>query len=209
MAMGLLLKKLRIDGKEFVKDDDLRRYCKTMDLDYTAAVKYLSVHGHLVRVFRGIFYVKTPDEEELGRTRYTPLELVAKGLELKDVKNWYFGLNTALKLNNMTHEHYAIDYVVSDKLFRAKPIGIAGYKFRFVKLSPRLLGFGVKIDGVRYSDPEKTVLDFVYTWRYNGVPKEKILLDIKEWSGILSKTTLRKYSENYPKTVRGIVKAIM
>jgi predicted transcriptional regulator of viral defense system len=208
MAIALLLKKIRIDGKEFIKDDEFRKYCKTMDLDYTAAIKYLSVHGHLVRIFRGVFYVKTLEEEELGRTRYTLLELVAKGLELKGVKNWYFGLSTALKLNNMTHEHYTVDYVVSDKMFRAKPIGIAGYRFRFVKLAPKLLGFGVKTDGVRYSDPEKTVLDFVYTWRYNGVPKEKILLDLREWSGMLSKTTLRKYSENDPKTVRSIAEAI-
>lgn len=209
MATALLLKKLRIDEKEFIKADELRKYSKAMGTDYTATVKYLSSHGHLVRIFRGVFYVKTLDEEELGRTRYTPLELVAKGLELKGVENWYFGLNTALKLNNMTHEHYSIDYVVSDKLFRAKPIGIAGYKFRFVKLAPKLLGFGVKTDGVRYSDPEKTVLDFVYTWRYNGVPKERILLDIREWSGMLSKNTLRKYSENYPKTVRSIAEAIV
>jgi predicted transcriptional regulator of viral defense system len=209
MATALLLKKLRIDGKEFVKDDELREYCKTMGTDYMATVKYLSSHGHMVRIFRGVFYVKTLDEEELGRTRYTPLELVARGLELKGVKNWYFGLSTALKLNNMTHEHYAIDYVVSDKLFRAKPIGITGYKFRFVKLAPKLVGFGVKTDGVRYSDPEKTVLDFVYTWRYNGVPKVRILLDLREWSDMLSKNTLRKYSENYPKTVRSIAEAIM
>ena len=205
MATALLLKKLRIDGKEFIKADELHKYSKAMGADYTATVKYLSSHGHLVRVFRGIFYVKTLDEEELGKTRYTPLELVANGLKLKDVKNWYFGLNTALKLNNMTHEHYSIDYVISDKLFRAKPISIAGYKFRFVKLAPKLLRFGVKTDGVRYSDPEKTILDFVYTWRYNGIPEEKILLDIREWSDRLSKDILRKYSENYPKTVRRIM----
>jgi len=90
-----------------------------------------------------------------------------------------------------------------------KPIGIAGYRFRFVKLVPKLVGFCVKTGGVRYSDPEKTVLDFVYIWRYNGVPKEKILLDLGEWLGMLSKNILYKYSENYPKTVRGIVAAIV
>ncbi|MBN2335717.1 hypothetical protein JXL21_09165 [Candidatus Bathyarchaeota archaeon] len=199
------MKKLRIDEKEFIIDDELRQYCRTMGLNYTSAVKYLTSHSHLIRIFRGIFYVKTLEEEELGTKRYTIYELVAKGLELKGVKNWYFGLNTALKLNNMTHEHYAVDYVVSDILFRAKPIGINGYKFRFVKLSPKLVVFGVKTDSIRYSDPEKTILDFIYTWRYNGVPKEKILLNLKEWSGKLSKDTLRRYSENYPKTVRGVV----
>jgi predicted transcriptional regulator of viral defense system len=209
MAMSLLLKKLRIDGKEFMRADEIRKYCETMDLDYTATIKYLSSRSHLVRIFRGVFYVRTLDEEGLGKTLYTPLELVMKGLELKDVKNWYFGLNTALKLNNMTHEYYAVDYVVNDMLFRAKPISIAGLKFRFMKLAPSLFGFGVKTDGIRFSDPEKTVLDFVYTWRYNGVPRERILLSLREWSGMLSKTILREYSENYPKTVRSIAEVVV
>ena len=208
MTVPLLLKKLRIDGKEFVKNDELKRYCEAMGVDYTATVRYLTAHGHLVRVFRGVFYVKTLEEEELGKSRHTHLELVAKGLELKGVKNWYFGLYTALKLNNMTHEHFSVDYVVSDSLFRAKPINIAGYRFKFLKLAPKLFGFGIKADGIRYSDPEKTVLDFVYTWRYNSVPKERILLDLKEWMGTLSEDRLREYSGNYPKTVRGIVEAM-
>jgi len=207
MSAPLLLKKLRLDGKEFLKNDELKHYCEAMDLDYTATVRYLTTHGHLVRIFRGIFYVKPIEEEELGKPRYTYLELVAKGLELKGVENWYYGLYTALKLNNMTHEHFTVDYVISDTMFRAKPINIAGYRFRFLKLAPRLLRFGIKDEGVRYSDPEKTVLDFIYTWRYNGVPKEKILLDVREWMSAASSDRIDEYSGHYPKTVRRIVEA--
>lgn len=207
MSVPLLLKKLRLDGKEFVKNDELKRYCEAMDVDYTATVRYLTTQGHLIRVFRGIFYLKSLEEEELGKSRYTHLELVAKGLELKGVENWYYGLYSALKLNNMTHEHFSVDYVISDTMFRAKPINIAGYRFRFMKLVPRLFGFGIKTDGVRYSDPEKTVLDFVYIWRYNGVPREKILLDIEEWMSVASLERLHTYLDHYPKTVRGIVEA--
>ena len=54
---------------------------------------------------------------------------------------------------------------------------------------------------MRYSDPEKTVLDFIYIWRYNGVPEEKIILDISEWMENLSPDRLRAYAVNYPKTV--------
>lgn len=207
MSAPLLLKKLRLDGKEFLKNDELKRYCEAMGLDYTAAVRYLTTHGHLVRIFRGIFYVKPVEEEELGKPRHTYLELVAKGLELKGVENWYYGLYTALKLNNMTHEHFTVDYVISDTMFRAKPINIAGYRFRFLKLAPRLLRFGIKEEGIRYSDPEKTVLDFIYTWRYNGVPKEKILLDVREWMSAVSSDRIDEYSGHYPRTVRGIVEA--
>lgn len=208
MTISLLLKKLRLDGKEFIIDAELKKYCESAGIGYAAAVKYLLSHGHLVRIFRGIFYVKTLEEEELGKTRYSPYELVAKGLELKGVKNWYFGLNTALKLNNMSHEYYAIDYVINDRIFRANPMKIAGYKFKFIKLATKLTEFGVVTDVIRYSDLEKTVLDFIYTWRYNGVPTKKILLDVSEWSNRLSKNKLLNYSKTYPKTVGTIVEEI-
>jgi predicted transcriptional regulator of viral defense system len=206
---SLLLKKLHIEGKEFVTSDELKLYCKSMGLSYKTVIKYFIHRGYLTRIFRGIFYVKSLDEIKLGKTRYNHLELVAKGLELKGVKNWYFGLYTALKLNHMTHEYFSVDYVVNDKLFRSKPINIAGYKFRFVKLAPKILKFGVIENGLRYSDAEKTILDFIYIWRYNGVPKEKITLDISEWSNNLSKEKTRKYATNYPKTVREIAKTVM
>ena len=202
---NFLLKKLKIDGKEFITSEELKRYCLSMGLDYKITIRHLISRGYLIRIFKGIFYIKTLDEAKLGKSRYSNLELVAKGLELKGVKEWYFGLYTALKLNNMTHETFAVDYVVNDKLFRAKPINIAGYKYRFVKLAPKLLQFGIIIeDNLRYSDPEKTILDFIYTCRYNGVPKEKIALDISERAKGISSGKTKKYAVNYPKTVQEI-----
>ena len=206
---SLLLKKLRMDKKEFVTSDELKRYCKAMELNYETSIKYFVYRDYLTRIFKGIFYVKPLDEVKLGKSRYSHLELVTKGLELKGVKNWYFGLYTALKLNNMTHEHFAVDYVVNDRLFRSKPMSIAGYKFRFIKLSPRLVKFGIVEDELRYSDAEKTILDFIYIWRYNGVPKEKIILDVSEWTKDLSGEKARKYALNYPKTVQEIAKTVM
>jgi len=118
-------------------------------------------------------------------------------------------LYTALKLNNVTHEHFAVDYVINDRLFRPKPMTIAGYKFRFIKLAPKLLNFGITANELRYSDAEKTILDFIYTWRYNGVPKEKIILDVSEWARDLSGEKIRKYAVNYPNTVREIADEVM
>jgi len=206
---SILLKKLRMDEKEFVTSDELKRYCKSMGLSYETSIKYFVYRGYLTRIFKGIFYVKPLDEIKMGKSKYSHLELVAKGIELKGVKNWYFGLYTALKLNNMTHEHFAVDYVINDKLFRSKPMAIAGYKFRFIKLTPRLLQFGITSNGLRYSDAEKTILDFIYTWRYNGVPKEKIILNVSEWAKNLPGEKIRKYAINYPKTVQEIVNMVV
>jgi len=206
MTMSLLRRKLWMDEKEFVTAEELKRYCKPMKLNYEMVVRYFGMRGYLVRIFRGIFYVKSLEEAKLGRSRYNHLELVAKGLELKNVKRWYFGLHTALKLNNMTHETFVVEDVVSDELFRANPFTIAGYKFKFSRLSPALLGFGIRKagNGVRYSDPEKTLLDFIYLWRYNGIPEEKIVADVSGWEKGASKEKLRAYAKKYPKTVAEI-----
>lgn len=210
MSISLLLRRLRIENKEFVTSNELKAYCKSMGTEYDAAIRYLVKRKYVVRIFRGVFYIKPLEELKLGRTKYNHLELVAKGLGLKKVKDWYFGLRSALKLNNMTHEHFSIEEVVSGSIFRAKPMNIAGYKFKFVKLSPSLLGFGLKEkNGIRYSDPEKTILDFIYIWRYNGVPEDRIVLDISEWTSATSKEKLRKYAENYPNTVAKIAERVV
>jgi hypothetical protein len=137
--------------------------------------------------------------------KYSHLELVTRGMDLKGISNWYFGLNTALKLNNATHEHFTVDYVINDTLFRNKPINIAGYKFRFVKLKESLFTFGIKQKKYRYSDLEKTILDLIYISRYSSVPKEKIVIDIEDYIDNISVKRIKKYSKRYPKTVQKIL----
>ena len=206
---NFLLKKLKIDKKEYVTSEELKHYCKSMGLNYEITIRHLVTRGYLTRIFKGIFYVKTLDEVKLGMFKYRNPELVAKGLELKGIKNWYFGLYTALKFNNMTHESFSIDCVINDKLLRSKPINIAGYKYKFIKLSPKLMQFGIIEDNLKYSDPEKTILDFIYIWRYNGVPREKIILDVSEWAKDISSEKTIKYSINYPKTVQEIADTVV
>lgn len=203
MSMSLVLKRLHIEGKQFVTSEELKSYSRTAKIKYEILIRYFESKGYLVRIFRGIFYVKSAEEIELGKINLSHLELVARGLEIKKVNNWYFGLHTALKLNNMTHESFAIEEVISDSLFRAKPIKIANYNFKFVKISNKLLGFGIeKRNGLKTSDPEKTILDFIYLWKQNGLPEEKIISDISDWSKGLSSKKLKLYAKNYPSSVR-------
>jgi len=208
MKKGVLLRKLHMEGTEFVTSEEMKKHCGTLGLNYGTMVRSLLCRGHLVRVFRGVFYVKSP-EIELAAAKRSPLELVAKGLELKGVKSWYFGLHTALKLNNLTHEHFAVDEVINDKIFRAKAMTIAGREFRFIKVKPSLLSFGVVGDELKYSDPEKTILDFIYLWRYGGVPDEKIAMDVSDWARGLSSSRMRNYLKWYPDTVKRIAEEVM
>ncbi len=209
MKESILLKKIRIEGKEFVTSNELKQYCKQMNISYSSAISHFTSRGQMIRIFKGIFYVKSLDEVKLGKSKYNYLELVAKGLELKGIKDWYFGLYTALKLNNMTHEHFTVDYVINDKIFRAKPIKIAGYSFKFVKLKPALFCFGIITSDLTYSDPEKTILDLAYIWTYKGMPQERVIVDISEWAINLSETRINEYAKNYPKTIQAIAAKVI
>ena len=211
MALSLLMDKLLLDADKFVTSEKIKEYCRGLGLSYGTAIDYYTRHKYLVRIFRGVFYLRSPDERRMGRDLYSPLQLVAKGLELKNVDNWYFGLYSALKLNNMTHEYFSIDEVINDKISRPKPFKVNGYRFRFRKVKSGLFGFGVTTgkNGIRYSDAEKTILDFVYLWRYNRVPEAKVVLDVSEWAEGVSETRLREYVKHYPKTVERTVEKVL
>ncbi len=202
MTIKLLIKKLHFEGKEFLTSENIAEHCKPLKMKPRNAIRYLLKRRYLLRIFRGVFYLRTFDEIKLGKNKYNHLELVSGGLELKGVKNWYFGLYTALKLNNITHEHFTIEYVLNDNIFRAKPINIDGYKFKFLKLKPDLFGFGVIENTFKYSDTEKTILDFIHVWRYNGIPEERIMMDLSEYTVNISKKKLLEYAENYSKSVK-------
>ena len=65
--MNLLLEKLYLEKREFVKSDLLRRYCKSLKLNYNPTIKNLLSLGYLVRIFRGIFYVRSLEDKKLGK----------------------------------------------------------------------------------------------------------------------------------------------
>lgn len=205
---SLIMKKLWVEKRKFVKSEELESLCKELKKDYKDVVRYLLARKYLIRIFRRIFYVKSIEEIELGKINLSPLDLVANGLKLKGVKDWYFGLHTALRLNNLTHEYFSVDYVINDKIFRAREINIAGYKFKFIKIKPSLI-FGItERKDIKYSDVEKTILDFIYIERYRSVPEDKILLDISEFVPKANKNKISKYLDNYPKSVRKIVERL-
>ncbi|HVA82877.1 MAG TPA: hypothetical protein VNF06_01810 [Candidatus Aquilonibacter sp.] len=209
MGMNILLKKLYLEKREFITSAELHAYCAGLRENYADSVRYLMGAGYLIRIFKGVFYLKGIEERKLGSSRYTHLELVAKGLEIKGVKEWYFGLHSALKFNNMTHEEFGIEEVMNSEILRNKPMKIAGHNFKVHKISKKLLGFGtVTENGLNYSDKEKTVLDFIYLWRYGGASKEKIASDIYDWAKNLDRKKLEKYSKNYPKAVANMLKEV-
>ena len=198
-----ILHSLHLNKKEFVTSDEIRSIGKRLGVNPQNSIRNLAARGYIVRIFRGLFYVKDFEDVMMGRSKYSHLEIVAKGLEQMNVKAWYFCLHTALKLNNQTHETLNMDYIASDTLFRGKVINIVGHMFKFHKLGPSLFDFGIRTDikPLRFSDAEKTILDIIYINRYNAVPEKRIALDIGDLVDHADRKRIDKYLEHYPKTV--------
>lgn len=200
-----LLEKLWIDKKTFVSAEELGAYCAKLGWDHASLIHYMIKMRYILRVFKGMFYVRSSSELRKRACRYNHLELAARGLGMKGVDRWYFGLHTALKINNMTHEFFTLDDVISDSFRRSKVIRINGNRFKFTRVSPRLFGFGIVQKGVmRYSDPEKTILDFIYLARQDGVHPVKAAMDVADWSESVSATKMLKYAKRYPATIQKI-----
>lgn len=77
-----------------------------------------------------------------------------------------------------------------------------------MKLKPDLLNFGIIENRFRYSDLEKTILDFIYIWIYNSIPRKKILINMSEYTNNLSDKRIGNYITHYPNSVKEIVEEI-
>ena len=158
--------------------------------------------GYLITIFRGVYYLKDYEEKKLNSLKYSPYELLALGLEKKNVK-WYFGLNTSLKFLGLTHEVFPLNIVINDKFNRTKTMKIAGSSFFFVKLKPSLF-FDMKKEStgnnisLYYSSIEKTLLDMIY------LKKE---VDLKEYK--FNKSLFLRESNKYNRIVKKKIKEML
>ena len=207
MTLRLLVKKLYLNETKFIVASELKDYCKKLNLDYYSAIGYLLSNNYLIRLLRGIFYVRSIEERKLNKVDINYMEAIAESLRLKNINNWYFGLETALKLNKLTHEYFTTDYIINDTLFRPKPIVMLGHKIRFIKLKKPLFSFGIiKNNKIYFSENEKTLLDFIYLSRYRGYRNIDIKNRISDLVKHCSKNKLMKCSKKYNKTIRNFVK---
>lgn len=209
MTVKLLIKKLNLMDEKFITSDLLREYCKKLDIEYYYAIRYLITHKHVYRILRGIFYKPSFEERKLKKIDIDYMEAIAEALRIKKIKNWYFGLESAMKLNNVTHEYFTLDFLINDTLFRANPINILGYEVRFIKIKRKLCEFGIKEKRLRFSDPEKTILDIIYLSRYGKLSDVEIRNKIITLLKHCSKNKLLNYSKKYNKKVYAFVKGIL
>lgn len=226
MTFKLLIKKLYLIEKKIITSDLLRDYCKKLDLNYYTVIRYLISNKYLYRILKGIFYKPSVEERKFNKLDISYLDALAKALEIKGVKNWYFGLETSIKLHGLSHEYFTTDFIINDTLFRAKAISVLGRKIKFIKLKKELFGFGIiKIHksgflGYRrhtpspsivknVSDIEKTLLDIAYLSKYAGLGVGEINNKISDLFKHCSKNKLLEYSKKYNKSMESFVKELL
>lgn len=199
MKSTIVWEKLRIEGKEIVTSEEVKDLAVEIGKEGESTLYYLQEEGYLSRILRGIFYVKSLEERKRDTEKYSIYELVSMALDKKRVENWYFGLETALKFNNMTHEYFNIDYVLTDSYRTTKVIEIMGQKFQFFKRREEHFSQGVLLkDKIRYSDPEKTALDMTYRSYLND--KDNFTSYLKEFEEQVEREKIKKYLNDYSKS---------
>ena len=188
--------------REIVTTEEVATLASRLGRRPEHAIRHLRRARYLAPLFKGYYYVRTPEELRLGDPRYNPLELFALAANRKGIGTWYYGLHTALRLNGMTHEVRRDETVISDSFYRIHGVPITARRFVIHKWRPELATFGLLDKGTyRYSDPEKTVLDLAYWdhWRATrGKPKTRAWVD--HVANVRSEK-LRKYLRHYPEDV--------
>ncbi len=191
-------------GGKVVKREEIEAVCKKFKVDIERTINFMITYGYLVRILRGLYYVKTLEEFKIRRSLDT-LKLISLGMEKLELE-WYFGLHTALSLNRITHEYSAVIYVLNNVIYRPKAININGESVKFIKLKNELFGFGIiEKNGIKFSDLEKTLLDMIYISRYRSVPEERILSMIEEYGKKIRKRKIAEYLKFYPKSVASVI----
>lgn len=226
MKYDLLRKKIELLNKTYITKEELKKYLKPLNLEYNKTINNLVTNKFLLRIFRGVFYV-VPKEKRVKNiykikhktkngfcdTSSSIIikdlnfnDIITNALKIKNINNWYFGLDTAIKLNHLTHETKNIIYIINDKIFRPNEIKIINKNVKFIKLKKKLFSFGIIKKDINYSDTEKTVLDIIYLLKYNNETNKTILNSVVDLLDSCNKKKLKEYSKYYPKTTYNVIK---
>ncbi|MBN1156727.1 hypothetical protein JXA85_03865 [Candidatus Woesearchaeota archaeon] len=166
----------------------IREYKKefSSSLSTIDAVKYLSRHGYIKRIFAGYFYINSVDERRGNYCIYEDRELLFIVLNKLNVK-WYIGFSSANYLAGNSWSVPRTLHILNSKFSGTRRI--LSLNVSFHKLNEALF-FGAEKrktnNNIRYfySEPAKTALDMVYF----GVSK-----------GFTRNEKIMKYLERYPK----------
>jgi hypothetical protein len=171
-------------------------------------INYLINKKDLIKIFADFYYVKNKKEisSKNFKKKHTLVGLVSKLLEMMKVEDWYFGLHSALRLHGISLKDNPAECLICSRVpFNSKRLEVLGKKLQVFVFKQNLFDFYIEKNGVKYSDLEKTFLDFIYLWKLNHVPDHKLLGILGKYRDKISKEKLITYSEIYPREIQLII----
>jgi hypothetical protein len=158
-------------SERVVTSDDIKKVAKDFRMNPRAGLDGLTRNGGLEPVlFKGIYYVRNRDEQQLQTIQEDPLRIIARACNAKIGKDWYFGLATALKLAGAWGQQTLTTItIITKKRIQHSRSSFGGYTVEFKAISIPSFESDLRIDGdMRYSDPVRTLLDYAYLGARHG-----------------------------------------
>lgn len=152
------------------------------------AIKYLTRHKYIKRIFQQFYYINSMDERKRDYCTYKDKELLFIVLNKLKIR-WYLGLSNALYILGRSWQTPNALTIINNKMRGNKKI--LGLSVIFIKIKKSLI-FNLKQRitkngvGYYYSDLTKTYLDMVYLKKSNELNRTK---------------DTKKYMEKYPKWI--------
>ncbi len=158
---------------EFIIKEYNKRFNSKVSIE--RAIKYLSRHSYIKRIFLSFYYINSLDERKRGYCKYEDKELLFLVLNKINLK-WYLGLSSALYESGKTWQIPIVISIVNNKFSGKKRV--MNLKVRFYKIKEKLI-IGTKKNTTKnkivyaYSIPVKTYMDLVYFRLSDKLIKEK------------------------------------
>jgi predicted transcriptional regulator of viral defense system len=210
MEASMISRKLLLEGKKIATRDEIFEIARKIGKDEKRSLNYLLEEGYIVRILRGFFYVRGIEERSRKTQDLSIYQLVARALERKGVKKWYFAFETALKLNLMTHEYFLTNYVITDSYRTTKVIRVIGQDFLFIKRAKQHFDHGlVNKDEIWYSDRIKTVIDLAYRDYLKKSSFDEIKDILHENQRFIDKDQMIDYLKDYPGKFKETVESMI
>jgi len=134
------------------------------EVDIERAIKYLSRHDYIKRIFLSFYYINSLDERKRGYCRYEDKELLFLVLNKINLK-WYLGLSSALYESGKSWQIPIVISIINNRFSGKRKI--MNLKVRFYKVKEKLITGTKKCitknkAEYSYSTLAKTYIDLVY-----------------------------------------------
>ncbi len=171
-------------------------------------INYLVKKEDIVKIFADFYYVKNKNELEAQdfKEKHSLIDLVSKLLKLLNIGEWYFGLHTALRFHGISLKENPAECLICSRMpFNGKKIEVLEKKLQVFIFKPELIDFYITKNGIKFSDLEKTFLDFLYLWKLNNIPDHKLFRVLGKYRDRISEEKIKEHSKNYPLDIQKIL----